>query len=204
MRELAGVCDRAGERGRSVLVRLIELPQLRLEVTEEHIEVARRARRAAELAQRLGERPAPVRVDVPAGRAEEGTTAPRRDAMPAQVVRVVAEPDTWVVRQQTLPLRLEHLPQAQDPRVVAERRCGNQLLAAEDPADQRHDLGGRGETARAGLPGVDGFAATETQAPDDAASEGRRAIVIPSRSRSRSTVSYSCSTQCSVSTVSTV
>ena len=126
--------------------------------------------------------------------AEHGPDAPGRDAVPVEILRIVAEPRAGVVPEQGLPLLLEHLAEAHDARVAAEGRRRTSGFPAAT-ASTRAAISGGG--SRPLLPGSQ----ASTRSPRGSssrqtmpASSGQREMVMPERSRSRSTVSYSWTT----------
>ena len=167
LRVVATARERREQAGGAGVIRLVEVLQLRLEMLEQDVEVADRACRLAESLQRLAQAPTPVRIDVGARRAEERAAAPRRHAVPADVVGGRAEPYARIVDEQRAPLRLEHLPEPRRAAVAADRRGGNELLAADDACNEAHDLGGQREAGVPGLPFLDPLPVRERETPDD-------------------------------------
>ena len=84
-----------------------------------------------------------------------------------KVLRIVSKPGAGIVRDQHLPLRLDHLAQAHRARVLAQRRRRLELLPGDDAVDQARNLGWRRESAVSGLPRLDLLAPGKAKPPDD-------------------------------------
>ena len=112
-------------------------------MVEQDVEIAGRAGRLAQPAERLCEAPTPVRVDVGTRRAQEGPATACRDTVPADVLGRRAEANARIVDEQCATLRLEHLPQARCPAVAADRRGWDQILAGDHAGDEPQDLCGQ-------------------------------------------------------------